>query len=41
MKAVGYEYTAVQRQEKIKKLRGEYKKIKDYNGKTGRGGKNV
>lgn len=33
---VGYERTAVQCREKIKKLRSEYKKIKDNNDETGR-----
>lgn len=36
LKAAGYERTAVQCREKIKKLRGEYKKVKDHNDETGR-----
>ena len=37
MRAAGYERTAVQCRDKIKKLRAEYKRTKDYNGLTGRG----
>ena len=39
MKDIGYDRTGVQCREKIKKLRGEYKKIKDKKGKTGEGNK--
>ena len=37
MKEAGYERTTVQCRDKIKKLRGFYKKAKDHNGLTGRG----
>ena len=37
MEAVGYKRTAVQCRDKIKKLRAEYKRVKDHNGLTGRG----
>ena len=40
MKAAGYSKTAEQCQGKIKKLKHEYKKIKDKHGKTGEGRKN-
>ena len=36
LKAAGFERTAVQCRDKIKKLRGEYKKVKDHNDETGR-----
>ena len=39
MRAAGYERTAVQCRDKIKKLRAEYKRAKDRNGLTGRGTK--
>ena len=39
MRAAGYERTAVQCRDKIKKLRAEYKRAKDHNGLTGLGTK--
>ena len=40
LRDMGYDRTAIQCQEKIKKLKGEYKKIKDNNDETGRKRKN-
>ena len=40
MKEAGYERSGVQCRDKIKKLRGEYRKIKDNNNETGRNRKN-
>ena len=38
--AAGYERTPVQCRDKLKKLKGEYKKVKDNNNETGRKRKN-
>ena len=37
MQKAGYNRTAIQCRDKIKKLRADYKKAKDHNGLTGRG----
>ena len=39
MRTAGYDRTGTQAREKIKKLRGEYRKIKDKKGKSGEGNK--
>lgn len=39
MRDKGYDQVGVQCREKVKKLRGEYRKVKDKKGKTGEGNK--